>query len=138
MRSKLLVAGNYFLVLSIGIAIGCSSQSSESAPAKPGMSATTDKTSSLSTSVAIAQAETHASDQGAKAVAVKNAEEAKKLAEQHVSLRKKSWGPAKNVSEQGESYWVSFDTPEQELRLLGPRVVIINRGTGAASVQVRR
>lgn len=75
---------------------------------------------------------------GEKNVAVPSPDEAKRLAEQHVALRKRSWGQAKEVSEHGESYWVSFETPDQELRLLGPRIIVVDKQTGAAAVQLRR
>lgn len=64
--------------------------------------------------------------------------DAKRLAEQHLALRKRSWGTPKSVSEHDGSYFVGFETPEQELRLLGPRMVIVDKTTGAASVQMRR
>lgn len=74
----------------------------------------------------------------ANTAAVHNTEEAKRLAEQHVALRKRSWGSVKNVSEGDGVFYVSFDTPEQEMKLLGPRVVVIDKQTGAATVQLRR
>lgn len=71
-------------------------------------------------------------------MAVSSREEAMRLAEQHVALRKRSWGSPKDVSEQDGAYYVGFDTPEQELRLLGPRLIIIDKKSGVAKTQVRR
>ena len=71
-------------------------------------------------------------------ILINSTERAKQLAEQHLALRKRSWGEAQHVREDTTSYYVSFETPKQELLLLGPRVLVVDKATGAVVTQLRR
>ena len=123
----LLLPSTAFLLL----LVGCSSVGAENKK-------TPQMNSEKGSEIQMAQNDTGQQATAKSSAAVKGPEDAKRLAEQHVALRKRSWGVPKEVSEHDGIYWVSFDTPDQELRLLGPRIILIDKETGAASVQMRR
>lgn len=65
-------------------------------------------------------------------------ERAERLAQTHLALRKVSWGAPKEIVEQDEQFLVYYETPERELRLLGQRALIVEKGSGLVSYQKRR
>ena len=60
------------------------------------------------------------------------------IASNHLALKKRNWGEIENIVERDKEFHVYYPTPAQELRLLGPRVLIIDKTTGTAAVQKRR
>lgn len=65
-------------------------------------------------------------------------ETAARLAAAHLSLKQLNWGEAENVVDKGDAFLVFFKTPEQERRLIGPRVLVVNKETGSSIIQKRR
>ena len=65
-------------------------------------------------------------------------ESARKLASKHLALKKRSWGKAKSVSEREGKYYIGYETPERERRLLGQRVLIVDKDSGVVSYMKRR
>ncbi len=65
-------------------------------------------------------------------------EEASKLAHTHLALKQHNWGEPQSVEEVGDKYYVSFKTPQQELRLIGQRVLIVDKDSGVVTFQKRR
>jgi len=61
-----------------------------------------------------------------------------KLAQTHLALKNWSWGDPESVSEREGKYYVYYKTPERELRLLGARVLIVDKATQVVSAQKRR
>jgi len=84
-----------------------------------------------------------AEKQGARAQQEREAEgmtekQAKKLAKRHLALRNRTWGDPTSVVEQEEKFYVYYDTPEREMRLLGARALMVNKETRVVSTQKRR
>ena len=65
-------------------------------------------------------------------------EDAIRIAQTHLSLKKASWGVPGEVAERDGKYYVIYDTPEREQKLIGPRVIVVDKSTGVASFQKRR
>lgn len=65
-------------------------------------------------------------------------ETAAKLAETHMALKNWSWGQPQEIVEREGKFYVYYPTPKNELRILGPRVVIVDKATGVVTVQKRR
>lgn len=63
---------------------------------------------------------------------------AAKLAAKHIALKKWSWGEPKEVVDQGNQFWVFYNTPEKELRLIGSRVLVVEKDSGVVYIQKRR
>lgn len=63
---------------------------------------------------------------------------ARKAAERHLALRNVRWGEPKEVEEQEKHYLVHYPTPEQELRLIGERVLVVEKQSGVVFVKPRR
>lgn len=66
------------------------------------------------------------------------AEEAKKIASKHLALRQVRWGEPTEVTEDKETYYVHFETPDRELRLIGQRTLLVNKSSGLVTYQKRR
>ena len=64
--------------------------------------------------------------------------EASKLATQHLALKNRSWGNVTKVTEGADGYEVHFETPEKELRLLGERVLMVDKESGLVTPRKRR
>lgn len=69
---------------------------------------------------------------------VPSKDEASRLASQLVALKQMSWGKVSAVSESGNQYYVTFDTPDRERMLIGQRTVIVDKTSGVASIMKRR
>lgn len=65
-------------------------------------------------------------------------EDAIRIAQTHLALKKASWGVPGEVAERDGKYYVIYDTPEREQKLIGPRVIVVDKSTGVASFQKRR
>jgi hypothetical protein len=65
-------------------------------------------------------------------------EDASKLAHTHLALKQHNWGQPLSVEEVGDKYFVAFKTPQQELRLIGQRVLIVDKHSGVVTFQKRR
>ena len=63
---------------------------------------------------------------------------AKKLAMRHIAIRNYNWSDVSRVTEQDDSFRVEFKTPQQELRLLGQRALMVSKDNGLVSVVKRR
>ncbi len=70
--------------------------------------------------------------------AILSKDDAKKISDAYTQQQNLKWGPAKSVAADSNKAFVSYDTPQNESRLSGPRMVIVDRITGAASVVKRR
>lgn len=66
------------------------------------------------------------------------AEAASKLAQRHLSLKNWSWGEPKEVVEREGKFYLSYETPPTELRIIGARVLIVDKDSKVVSVQKRR
>lgn len=67
-----------------------------------------------------------------------SAERAKQLAARHLALKQTSWGKPVSVTENEQFFFVSYETPQRERRLIGSRVITVNKATGLAVAQKRR
>ena len=65
-------------------------------------------------------------------------EQAKQLAARHLALKQTTWGKPQAVSEDEQHFYVSYETPQPEFRLIGSRMLIVNKETGLVSPQKRR
>ena len=63
---------------------------------------------------------------------------ARRRAQTHLALRNWSWGDPEQVMLREDKFYVYYKTPERELRLLGARVLIVDRRTGLVTAQKRR
>ena len=63
---------------------------------------------------------------------------AEKLAEIHVALKGWHWGEPQEITERDGKFYLSYKTPEKELRLVGARVLMVDKETGVVSTQKRR
>ena len=63
---------------------------------------------------------------------------AKKLAMRHIAIRNYNWSDVSRATEQDESFRVEFETPQQELRLLEQRALMVSKDNGLVSVVKRR
>ena len=61
-----------------------------------------------------------------------------RLAEQHLALRNIRWGKPTDVREDGDLFVLSYDTPENETRLVGKRTVTVRKVDGLVKVRDRR
>lgn len=59
-------------------------------------------------------------------------------ASRHLALKQVRWGKPTAVREDEEAFYISYQTPEQELRMIGARVLIVNKTTGVVTPQKRR
>lgn len=75
--------------------------------------------------------------EGEKQPAISQAE-AERVAEIHLALKNWTWGRPKTVTENDGKYYLSYETPERERRLIGGRVLIVDKQTGIVSAQKRR
>ena len=66
------------------------------------------------------------------------ADRAKQLAARHLALKQTSWGKPTGITEDEDNYFVSYETPQRERRLIGSRVLIVNKHTGLVVAQKRR
>lgn len=65
-------------------------------------------------------------------------EKAAKLAQRHIAIRNYNWAEVSRVVDQEDSFRVEFETPQQEVRLLGQRVLMVDKNNGLVSVIKRR
>ena len=65
-------------------------------------------------------------------------EKAKSLCERHLALKGRRWGDPTKVSEDEDWFYVSYETPKQELRLIGDRTLKVDKETGVVSWRKRR
>ena len=65
-------------------------------------------------------------------------ERAKQLAARHLALRQWRWGRPHAVSEDEDNYYVAYETPERERRLIGERVLLVSKDTGVVKPRKRR
>ncbi len=64
--------------------------------------------------------------------------DAARLADQHLTLRNARWGKETDIKEEDEEYIVFYETPANELRLIGQRAVTVRKSSGLARVRPRR
>ena len=67
-----------------------------------------------------------------------SAERARQLASRHLTLKQVNWGEPVATREDEDHFYVSYQTPERELRLIGARMLLVDKRTGVVSVQKRR
>lgn len=67
-----------------------------------------------------------------------DAEKAKQLAARHLAIKQVGWGKPVSVEEDEEHFYVTYQTPEQELRLIGARVLIVDKHSRVVTAQKRR
>ena len=60
------------------------------------------------------------------------------LAQRHIAIRNYNWAEVSKVIEQDNHYRVEFETPQQEVRLLGQRALMVNKDNGLVSAIKRR
>lgn len=65
-------------------------------------------------------------------------EGAVKLAQRHLALKNRSWGKIVDVAEEENRYYVMFETPKREMRLLGQRKLIVQKKNGLVRPHKRR
>ena len=65
-------------------------------------------------------------------------ERAKQLAARHLALKQTSWGKPISVREDEQNFYVSYETPSSERRLIGTRVLKVNKLTSVVTAQKRR
>ena len=93
----------------------------------------------LAISCAPVQVEAPAEPQVAQEIVkVENQHQAVKLAQRHLALKNRDWGNISGVKEDENYYRVSFETPKQELRIIGQRVILVKKENGLVSVVQRR
>lgn len=63
---------------------------------------------------------------------------AKQLAARHLALQQTSWGKPVGVTEDEERFYVSYETPQTERRLIGSRMLVVDKETGVVTSQKRR
>jgi hypothetical protein len=63
---------------------------------------------------------------------------AAKLAGIHLALKNWTWGKPQDVVERDGKFYVYYSTPEKELRVLGPRVLVVDKASNVVTVQKRR
>lgn len=81
---------------------------------------------------------THLPHGSASAGAILTKDDAKKISDAYTQQQNLNWGQAKSVAADSNKAFVTYDTPEHENRLSGPRMVIVDRISGSASVVKRR
>lgn len=69
---------------------------------------------------------------------VESENHAVKLAKRHLALKNRDWGNISKVQEEEGYYRIAFETPVQEKRLIGQRVLLVNKDSGLVSVVQRR
>ena len=72
--------------------------------------------------------------------AVNTADQARAIAEKYIAERNLNWGKSSSVIERSRlgNYWVTFETPSSEVRLLGQRVIVVDIKSGEAKPLPRR
>jgi len=65
-------------------------------------------------------------------------EDAIRLAQRHLALKQRSWGKILDVAEEDSQYYVLFETPKVEMRLLGQRKLIVEKDNGLVRPHKRR
>lgn len=65
-------------------------------------------------------------------------EVAVKLAKKHLSLKNWSWGKPESVREEDGRFYLSYETPERELRIIGARVLVVDKESKLVKVRKRR
>ncbi len=65
-------------------------------------------------------------------------EQAEKIAGIHVALKGWRWGEPQEVVEKEGKFYLSYKTPEKELRLVGVRTLTVDKETGIVSLPRRR
>jgi hypothetical protein len=65
-------------------------------------------------------------------------EKAKQLAFKHLALKQVKWGEPTSTREDENNFYLSYKTPEKELKLIGSRVIIVEKESGVVSIQKRR
>lgn len=60
------------------------------------------------------------------------------LAARHLALKQVRWGKPVSVAEDDERFYVTYQTPKQELRLIGARVLIVDKDSRIVTAQKRR
>lgn len=63
---------------------------------------------------------------------------AKRRAQNHLALKQVSWGEPEEITEDEESYFLHYETPKRELRLIGQRTLIVDKESGLVTYQKRR
>ncbi len=63
---------------------------------------------------------------------------AKRRAQNHLALKQVSWGEPESITEDEESFYVHYETPKRELRLIGQRTLIVDKESGLVTYQKRR
>ena len=63
---------------------------------------------------------------------------AKRLASTHLALRQTSWGKPTAISEDEVNFYLSYETPKRELRILGERMLTVEKSTDIVRVRKRR
>ncbi len=63
---------------------------------------------------------------------------AKQLASTHLALKQARWGEPTATREDEEKYYFTYETPEKEMRLIGHRVLMVDKQTGVVTYQKRR
>lgn len=61
-----------------------------------------------------------------------------RLADQHLALRNTRWGKAIDIDDGGDEFIVSYETPENETRLVGRRSVSVRKSDGLVRIRPRR
>ncbi|MCB0322358.1 MAG: hypothetical protein KDD69_02260 [Bdellovibrionales bacterium] len=134
MNAKL--SGSLSLVL-LSAALACAEGKSGTS-AQP-TDAVADRSERASEERAVEVAQNGTSVQGVDSEAAGiSGEDAKRLAQTHLALKKVSWGQPQEVVESENKYLVLYETPERELRLLGQRTLIVDRESGVVTYQKRR
>jgi hypothetical protein len=117
----------FWLTVAFAACIGCSQ------PKEPTVAAAPSELEKTGEEVRLAQAQL--------AQSVKppmDEEKAKQAAARHLALKQIRWGKPVSVSQDEQQFYVSYQTPEQELRLIGSRVLLVNKSTGVVTPQKRR
>jgi hypothetical protein len=65
-------------------------------------------------------------------------EDAVRLAQRHLAIKNRSWGKVVDVSEEDNRFYVMFETPKREKRLLGQRKLIVEKRNGLVKAHKRR
>lgn len=69
---------------------------------------------------------------------VESESQAVKLAQRHLALKSRDWGSIAKVQEEEDYFRIAFETPTQEKRLIGQRVLLVHKDNGLVSVVQRR